>query len=44
MDRSVHSAPTGQLAVGGIDDGVDDLLSDVALIQLQDTARPRRRA
>ena len=37
MDRSVNTAASGQRRIGGIDDGIDVLLSDISLNQFQTT-------
>ena len=38
MDRPVHAAPARQTAVGGVDDGVDRFMRDIALMEFQDLA------
>ena len=37
MDRPVNTSTSGQSRIGGIDDGIDVLLSDIALNQFQTT-------
>ena len=42
MDRSVDASSAGQLAIGRVDDGIDRLGGDVALLQFQEAHGPMR--